>query len=160
MRIEHVLSAADKVMAGQQCARKINGVERLKDQQSASYPGKYQRTLQPQTDSDEEVPHIAEEKKILCSILVPVDRRPHDQPYRPADLEPEGDAHGALLYAMASYHSAFTLLPEAVMNSTDRCRHSRVFGSGASTAAGSAGKLHDDQGPIGAGRKRTGCQLP
>src|SRR5579859_505686 len=101
VRIEHVFSAADEVVAGQQSAGKIDAVESLEEKQSAGRPGKNQRALQPQCDSDEEVSDVAEEQKILCPVLPPIKRSPNDEPCSPSDFEPEREAHGWLLYARA-----------------------------------------------------------
>src|SRR5580698_6266820 len=79
--------------ARQQRSHKINCVETLKNQQSASSPGKNQRALQPQPDPDQNIPDVAEVKKVLRPILPPVNRRPDDQPDRPCNLQPQRHAH-------------------------------------------------------------------
>src|ERR1700686_1039707 len=98
-RIEHVFCAADDVSSCQQSAGKIDGIERLEEKKSRGRPGKNQRTLQPQTNSDQYVSQIAEEEKILQAELLPVERRPDEQPEGPSDFEPQRQPHGPLLYA-------------------------------------------------------------
>lgn len=96
VRVEHIFCAADDVVSGPQRACKIDGIERLEQQQSASDPGEDEWALQPQTNSDEDVADVAEEQEVLCPVLPPIERRPNDQPKRPDDLEPERHApsHG------------------------------------------------------------------
>src|SRR6266700_3614133 len=100
MRIEHVLGAADQVVARDQRAREIDRVERLEQQYSAGNPGEDERAFQPQANSDEDVSDIAEKQKILRAVLPPIKRSPHQQPDRPSELQPERHprTHGLLLY--------------------------------------------------------------
>ena len=85
-RIEHVFRPADDVTAGNESAREVDDVRRLKQQQSACLPGKDQRTLQPQADADQNVADVAEEKEILHAVLPPVQGNPGNEPERPKDL--------------------------------------------------------------------------
>lgn len=100
--IEHVLRASDNVAASEECSGQVNRVDSLKEKQAARLPGENERALQPQTDPDEDVPKVTEEKKILQPVLPPVDWNPSDQPDGPENLEPERQPHGGLLYASAS----------------------------------------------------------
>jgi len=100
VRIEHVFRAADQVSPGQQSAGKIDRVDRLEQKQSGRGPRENQRTLQPQANTDQHISKIAKEEEILQSELPPVERRPDEQPDRPADLEPKRypRRHGSLFY--------------------------------------------------------------
>lgn len=101
-RIEHVLRTADNVAAREECSCQVNRVDSLKEEQAARLPGENERALQPQPEADEDVPNVAEEKKVLQPVLPPVDWNPRDQPDGPENLEPERQPHGGLLYASAS----------------------------------------------------------
>src|ERR1700678_57253 len=102
VRIEHEFRTANPVTSADQSARQIDGIERLKEEQAGSLPGKNERTLEPEAGGDEQVAEIAEEKKILQTVLPPVDRRPGQYQGRPQQLEPEGDAHETVLYPQAA----------------------------------------------------------
>ena len=99
VRIKHVFGAADDVMPGKQCSGEIDRKDRLKQKQSRCDPRENQRTLKPQSDSDQHISEIAEEEKILRTVLPPIHRRPHHEPHGPNDLQPQRQPHGPLLYA-------------------------------------------------------------
>src|SRR5579863_4539293 len=97
VRAEHIFCPADHVMSGGQRSRQVNRVERLKKQQAASLPRKKKRAFHPQSNPNQNVPNIAEEKKILRPVVAPINRSPDDQPNRPGNLQPQGNPHGGIL---------------------------------------------------------------
>jgi len=99
VRIKHVFGAAYDVVPGKQSSGEIDRKNRLEQKQSRRDPRKNQRTLKPQSDSDQDVSQIAEEEKILRTVLPPINRRPYHEPHGPRDLQPQRQPHGPLLYA-------------------------------------------------------------
>src|SRR5229473_3528958 len=89
-------------MSTHKSGRQIDAEQTLEQQQRTCLPGKYQRTFQPETGGNEEVPEIAEKKKILRTVFPPVDRSPDHHPRCPEYLEPERDPHDSVLYPLAS----------------------------------------------------------
>ncbi len=53
VRIEHVFSATDGVVSGEPCARQIDRVQRLKNQQADRLPREQQSTFAPERERDE-----------------------------------------------------------------------------------------------------------
>src|SRR5579862_66343 len=91
--IEHVFRSANVVMTGQESQNEVDDKQNLKKQQLASLPRENQRAFHPESERDENIPEIAEEKKVLQAILPAINRRPHQGPHRPQQLQPEWDAH-------------------------------------------------------------------
>jgi hypothetical protein len=56
MKIEHVFGSSYPMASAEERPRKINDEESLEEQQSACLPGKYKRTLHPQTGGNKEIP--------------------------------------------------------------------------------------------------------
>jgi hypothetical protein len=57
------------VPASEVCAKQIDGVERLEQQQARRLPGEEKSTLCPQGKSNKEVSQITKVKKVLRAIL-------------------------------------------------------------------------------------------
>src|SRR6185312_3095057 len=92
LRIEHVLSPADNVFAEKKSTNEIYGGKRLENQQPYCLPRENQTALGPQSDGNQKISDVTEIQKVLCAILPPINRRPHQQPDGPYNLEPNRDS--------------------------------------------------------------------
>ena len=98
LRVEHEFRSADQMSSTYEGAHQVDGEQTLEQQQPACLPGEQERALEPERGGDEEIAEITEEKKILRSVLPPVQRDPRNYAYGPDNLEPERDAHERVLY--------------------------------------------------------------
>jgi len=97
MRIEHVFCSTDQVAAAGQSAREVEREQSLEKKQARSLPGENERTFEPETRGDQYISQVAEEEKILQTVLAPIDGHPDRYPHGPEHLHPERNPHDPVI---------------------------------------------------------------
>jgi hypothetical protein len=93
--VEHVFGTTDEVPSEKQHREEINRIQGLENQKAGSLPGKYKRTVGPESDADQKIPNIAEVEEILRAVMSPIHGHPNCKCDRPCDLQPQW--HGEII---------------------------------------------------------------
>src|SRR5580700_9034361 len=97
MRIEHVFGSTDPMPTGGQSAREVESEQNLEEKQARSLPRENEWTFEPESGRNEQISEVAEEEKILRTILSPVNGRPDHYPRGPQHLQPEWNPHDGVI---------------------------------------------------------------